>query len=341
MRAWLVVTLFLLSLFPLATGASPAATLNPDEVNNAQWRQASKPGRAESEPLLIKAQVLLDRAHFSPGEIDGRQGENYKKALMAFAADRGLQTDGRLTEEVWRALAGASSDPVLQEYTLTEKDLEGPFLRRVPARLEKMKGLSRLAYGSARESIAERFHMSQGLLAKLNPRQKFERAGDKIVVVRIGDEKPAAKAARLEIDKTAQTMKAFDESQKLIAFFPITVGSTEKPAPSGELKIRNIFRNPTYRYNPAYAFRGVRARRPFKVAPGPNNPVGLVWIALPGEGYGIHGTPEPGRIGKTASHGCVRLTNWDALRLADLVSKGTPVSFLGEETPRRVARRRG
>jgi lipoprotein-anchoring transpeptidase ErfK/SrfK len=157
--------------------------------------------------------------------------------------------------------------------------------------------------------------------------------------------KERTKAARLEIDKTVQTLQAFDKDNKLIAFYPITAGSTDKPAPSGELKVRTIARNPTYRYNPKYEFKGVRTKEPFTVAAGPNNPVGLVWIALPGDGYGIHGTPDPTKIGKTESHGCIRLTNWDALELVGMVSKGTPVSFLGDDSttkkPRGKKRRRG
>src|SRR4029078_1466248 len=115
-----------------------------------------------------------------------------------------------------------------------------------------------------------------------------------------------------------------------------TAGSTEKPAPSGKLKVRSVARNPTYRYNPDYAFKGVRSKESFKVGPWANNPVGLVWIALPGEGYGIHGTPDPAKVGKTDSHGCIRLTNWDALELAGMVWKGTPVSFLGDEADKKT-----
>ena len=214
--------------------------------------------------------------------------------------------------------------------------LTGPFLDKVPTKLDDMKGLKALSYGSARERIAERFHMSEALLSKLNPGQKFERAGDEIYVAQVADRAERTKAAKLEVDKTAQTLRAFDKDKKLIAFYPITAGSSEKPAPSGELKIRNVARNPTYRYNPEYGFKGVRAKESFTVAPGPNNPVGLVWIALPGEGYGIHGTPEPAKIGKTDSHGCIRLTNWDALQLAEMVSKGTPVTFLGDDTKKKA-----
>src|SRR5262249_43537136 len=114
-------------------------------------------------------------------------------------------------------------------------------------------------------------------------------------------------------------------------FYPATVGSTEKPAPSGRLKVTGIAHNPTYRYNPDYAFKGVQAREPFTIEPGPNNPVGLVWIGLSAEGYGIHGTPDPSKISKAESHGCIRLTNWDALQLAAALARGTPVDFIGDE----------
>jgi lipoprotein-anchoring transpeptidase ErfK/SrfK len=173
----------------------------------------------------------------------------------------------------------------------------------------------------------------------LNPGKNFDRP-ETISVVRGGSQQLPAKAARLEIDKTAQTLRALDRRGGLIAFFPITAGSAEKPAPSGELKIRTVARNPTYRYNPEYEFKGVRSKEAFKIAPGPNNPVGLVWIGLPGEGYGIHGTPDPAKVGKTESHGCIRLTNWDALRLADIVSRGTPVSIVGDEKAKAKGARR-
>jgi lipoprotein-anchoring transpeptidase ErfK/SrfK len=329
MRALLLVPSFVL----LFAFSAAAARLSPDAINDAQWESGAK----EDPALLVKAQLLLDRACFSPGEIDGRQGENYEKALKAFAEDRHLDFKTGLSAEIWRELTAASNDPIVTQYTLSDNDARGPYLDKVPTKLDDMKGLRAMSYGSPRERIAERFHMSERLLAQLNPGSRFNRKGDNVFVVQLADKCMRTKAARLEVDKSAQTLRALDENNKLVAFFPITAGSSERPAPSGELKIRKVVRNPTYRYNPDYAFKGVRSRKPFIVAPGPNNPVGLVWIALPGEGYGIHGTPEPSKVGKAESHGCIRLTNWDALHLADLVSKGTPVTFLGEDKIKRTS----
>ena len=207
--------------------------------------------------------------------------------------------------------------------------MKGPFLEKLPRKMEDMKDLRALGYTSPREAIAEKFHMSEALLAALNPGKKFDEAGQTISVVNtaVKEDKPAV--ARVEVDKTAQTLKAFGNSGELIAFFPATVGSEEKPTPSGVLKVTSIDANPYYRYNPDYKFRGVKAKRAFTIKPGPNNPVGTQWIGLaPGEGYGIHGTPNPSKISKSESNGCVRLTNWDVDRLAKLLKKGTEVAFI-------------
>jgi lipoprotein-anchoring transpeptidase ErfK/SrfK len=198
--------------------------------------------------------------------------------------------------------------------------------------MEAMKDIPRLSYTSPREALAEKIHMSEQLLAVLNPGQRFDRAGESIVVVNTFEQNAAnsAKAARLEVDKNRQTVKLFDRSNALIGFYPATVGSGEKPSPTGTLKVTAIEQNPTYRYDPKYHFRGVHSNKPFTIRPGPNNPVGIVWINLSAEGYGIHGTPDPGKVSKAQSHGCVRLTNWDAERVASEVSKGTPVDFVDD-----------
>jgi len=180
--------------------------------------------------------------------------------------------------------------------------------------------------------------MSPELLVALNPHSNFKKTGETIMVANVGG-KHLDKVTRIEIDKTKQTMKVFGKSEKLLAMYPITAGSKEKPAPDGTLKVTSIKENPTYHYNPDYAFKSVKSREPFTIKPGPNNPVGSVWIGLDKKGYGIHGTPEPSKVSKSESHGCIRLTNWDALKLASVLQKGVPVEFIGDESERRASSR--
>jgi len=323
-RVWLA--------FFIALAAAPAAgtELTPAAINSAEPSGRSLLAEKPS-PIGVRLQVLLHRSHFSPGEIDGKFGENAKKALRAYADAQQLPGTSDLTGEIWKKLE-TDDAPVLTDYTITEKDIRGPFLHNLPRKMEAMKDIPRLSYTSPREGLAEKFHMSEQLLAALNPGQHFDRAGDSIVVVDTGEQNTAnsAKAARVEVDKNRQTVKLFDRSNVLIGFYPATVGSEEKPSPTATLKVTAIEHNPTYRYDPKYHFKGVHSNKPFTIKPGPNNPVGTVWINLSAEGYGIHGTPDPGKVSKAQSHGCVRLTNWDAERVAREVSKGTPVDFVDD-----------
>lgn len=224
----------------------------------------------------IRLQVLLDRAHFSPGEIDGKLGENAKKALRAHAEAQQAPAGDTLTNDIWKKL---TSDPraVLASYTIAEKDISGPFLQRLPDKMEDLKGIPRLSYSSPREALAEKFHMSEQLIGALKPGQHFDHAGTAILVVDVGDEHSAAAAKTdgAEVDKSRQTVKLFDRSNALVGFYPATMGSGEKPSPTGTLKVTEIDRNPTYRYNPDYHFKGVHSRKPFEIKPGPNNGYGL------------------------------------------------------------------
>ena len=303
--------------------AAPIRSLAPDDINSAEFN-----GGKNSEAVNIRAQVLLDRARFSPGVIDGHRGENFSNALRAFQEQNGLKESGELDTPTWEKL-GQDAEPAVIEYTITEGDVKGPFADDIPAKMEQQAKLKRLDYTSAGEMLAERFHMDEDLLERLNRGKKLDAAGTTITVANVNG-KPAAlkaKLGKIEVDKSRKIVRALGPDGDLIAVYPGSIGSEEKPAPSGTLKVARVAKNPTYTYNPDYKFRGVKAKEEFKIAPGPNNPVGVVWIALNAKGYGIHGTPDPEKVGKSYSHGCVRLTNWDALALAAMVKKGTPVEF--------------
>lgn len=319
----------------------PASAVTALEVNEATFDPAAKP-REGIDPAILRAQVLVDRLRFSPGAIDGRGGENFDKALAAFAASRNLPAGTGLSADTWTALVETYPGPVLVPYTISADDVDGPFLKEVPRDFESMAELKHLGYASPREKLAERFHMSPGLLAALNPKSDFAEAGVPIVVAASRPD-PDAKAisnrnvsaeeggkapvVRIEIAKAERALRAFDASGALVAFYPASIGSDEKPAPSGSFAIRAIARDPSYTYDPEYGFKGVKTKKKLTIPPGPNNPVGAVWLDLTADSYGIHGTPEPERVGKTFSHGCVRLTNWDVRDLASLAGKGTAVEF--------------
>jgi lipoprotein-anchoring transpeptidase ErfK/SrfK len=316
--------------------------LRAEAINKAE--PSGKNQRTLSPAVIARAQILLDRAKFSPGEIDAKDGENFKKAIHAFAEAHGIPSKGGLTKEIWLKLVQIGSEPAMTEYQITEDDVRGPFLPDLPAKMEDMKDLPAVPYTSAAEALAEKFHMSEELLRKLNAQSSFDRAGETIVVPNILIDAAPLAASRVEIAKAAQTVRVFDAHNSIIAFYPATVGSEEKPSPSGTLKVTTIQPNPFYRYNPKYRFKGVSATKPFTIKPGPNNPVGFIWIGLSAEGYGVHGTPDPSKVSKAASNGCVRLTNWDADDLSRRVAKGTPVIFVeepGERSNSRQSKRKG
>jgi lipoprotein-anchoring transpeptidase ErfK/SrfK len=210
-------------------------------------------------------------------------------------------------------------------------DVKGPFLPTIPKDMAEMAKLPALSFTSPVQELAERFHMDEGLLKSLNPGADFSAAGTKIVVAAVGPEKLAMPVARIEVDKTHRQVRAYGAADLLLAVYPATVGSSERPAPAGEWAVRTVAPNPTYTFDPSRLTFGKASEGKLTVKAGPNNPVGSTWIDLTKDTYGIHGTPDPRLVGKTASHGCVRLTNWDVRQLGQAVTKGTVVDFVGVE----------
>jgi lipoprotein-anchoring transpeptidase ErfK/SrfK len=274
----------------------------------------------DSDNPTLMAQILLDRAHFSPGEIDGSSGSNTRRAITGFQAANGLTVSGDLDDATWAALKRDPA-PALITYTLMDADVAGPFTEIPSDMIEKSK-LSALGYGSAIEALGEKFHASPRLLQKLNPDKDLSRSGEAIVVPNVIDATPLPKASEVVVDKSDATISLVDASGKTYAQFPATMGSEHDPLPLGDWKILGVAKHPTFHYNPALFWDANPTHSKATIAAGPNNPVGVVWVDLSKEHYGIHGTPEPSKIGKSQSHGCIRLTNWDAQLLADAVAPG-------------------
>jgi lipoprotein-anchoring transpeptidase ErfK/SrfK len=285
-------------------------------------------------PFVIRAEVLLARTRFSPGVVDGQYGSNFAHAIAAYQTAQNLPSNGTVDAATWRSLLGQpdAARPVARSYVITAADVAGPFAPDVGEDFVKLSALAAgPQFNSPLEALAERFHMSQALLTALNPGVNFATAGQVIVVV--DDAHPGlakGQVARIDVSKSGASARAFDASSALIAFYPATVGSTERPSPSGTHKVVGVAWNPDYTYDPAKLKWGPRKAGKLVVKPGPNNPVGMVWIDLNAPSYGIHGTADPDTIGKTASHGCVRLTNWDAVALAAGVKPGVEVQFIGQ-----------
>lgn len=310
--------LFLLAV-PLHAATNSVSTASVNEPGGHPVLTASSKGRAS----IARAQILLDRAHFSPGEIDGRFGGTMRGAIAAFNRSRKIKDGARVGAATWKAL-NLDTAPAIVSYTLTAADVAGPF-RKIPEEMADKAKLPALGYESVAEALGEKFHVSPSLLVALNPKQKFNRAGTVIQVP--GVVRPAiAKSAGMtvRVSRSAGAVETVDGTGKVVARYPATTGSKHDPLPLGEWKINGVARNPTYNYNPDLFWDAEANEKKVKLAAGPNSPVGAVWIDLSKPHYGIHGTPVPSTIGKTSSHGCIRLTNWDALELAKIVTPGMP-----------------
>lgn len=286
------------------------------KVNDASWT----PGTNIDRTIGTKLQALLNWHHNGVGAVDGYWGKNTKKAMQAFQKANGLSVTEALNTETWQALTSDKAlmtQPVLVSYQLTDADVDIK-TTTIPAGATAKAELEGLYYENVIEALAEKFHMSEKYLQTLNPNASFS-AGETITVYNPGNPNTAP-VSRVVADKTTQTLYAYDDKGTLVASYPTTVGSTATPSPSGTHTVEVKVHEPNYTYT---ANDGSKAILP----PGPNNPVGSVWIGLSKPSYGIHGSPDPARISRQASAGCVRLTNWDALALLGVIQDGATVEF--------------
>ncbi|MEX6506007.1 L,D-transpeptidase family protein [Jiella sp. M17.18] len=280
------------------------------------------------DPFLIRLQVLLDRADASPGVIDGFLGENTRKAIRAYEAMRKLPVDGKPNADLWNVLV-VDQGKAMKTYTITKDDVSGRYVQDIPSDYAKLAEMKWLGYRGPAEKLAEKFHMDEDLLKALNPQTDFSHAGDAILVADTGAP-PSTKVMRITVDKEKGELTVFDGAGNIVMSAPATIGSQDTPSPSGKVTVVAVAQDPTYEYDPHKNFTQGDNHHDLTIPPGPNGPVGLVWIALSKPTYGIHGTPNPSLIDKDASHGCVRLTNWDAEALSKLVQpKETRVEFTG------------
>lgn len=325
----------------------------------AQQPGAKQPRRSPAEsstPIIsevLAAQVMLDRSGFSPGEIDGMAGSNFLKAVSAFQKSRGLDVSGLLDEATAERLHKDAGDvQAVVTYVLTDVDIAGPFQPEIPSDLVEQSKLDMLGYRNPLEALAEQFHASPTLLKTLNRGQTFATASEQVVVPNVVSTKvteitkdtnttqttktaqttqnrneAAAAGIRIVVTKSSSDLVVEDESGRVLFYAPVTTGSEHDPLPIGNWKVTVVQQMPAFHYNPELFWDANPSHSKATIRPGPNNPVGVAWIDLTKEHYGIHGTPEPSAVGHSQSHGCVRMTNWDVRRVLEWAKPGTPVVF--------------
>lgn len=276
--------------------------------------------------LTTKVQVLLDRSGISPGVIDGFKGGMSQSAIMAFERRSGLPIDGVMDPHVWNLLQSFAALPATKDYTITAEDAQG-LADAIPTDYAEKAKMPAMAHTSVAERLGERFHMDEKFIAFLNPGVDLV-PGSTIKVVDTGS-RMRGSVARILVDVNTRRVAGFDANGRLLVDYPATIGSSATPSPSGSHHVKTVALNPNYTYNPQKNFQQGDNDKVLVVPPGPNGPVGTVWIGLSKPTYGIHGTPTPSQLFRNQSMGCVRLTNWDAEELARMVTpETTAVEFL-------------
>ena len=317
---------------PNSTGSIPE---NNDQLAAIDPNQQALPQENPLPTITLKnkssaeitaLQTFLDRAGASPGVIDGKMGSNVTKAIIAWQEITGETLDPNNTDDILERLR-LSGGLAITDYMISAADAAGPYVAEIPEDYSQKAALPAMSYTSTTEALAERFHMDEAYLKELNPGVDFTQPGVTIKVVDPGPPKTGT-VARIVANKRIKMVQAFDASGALIAAYPASIGSNDTPSPSGTHTVARVALDPNYTYNPKINFQQGANDKVLTLPPGPNGPVGTVWIALDKPTYGIHGTPEPSKIGKTQSHGCVRLTNWDARELAGMVKPGVIVQFV-------------
>jgi len=301
-------------------GSPVARRLSGSEIEDSTKTGAV--GLGATGPRVVRAQILLDRARFSPGEIDGVYGDDFGIAVKGYQENHGLSPTGTIDAEMWRLL-NSDAGPLLLTYTITKADEKGPF-QPEPADIQERAKMKWLGYETPGEELGEKFHSSPKLLAELNPGGRLDTAGERITVPNMRHA-AVRLASRVIVSKAKRTVIAYGAGDKELAQYPATIGGAHDPLPIGHWTITSVVRYPWFNYDPELFWNADPKKATAILPPGPRNPAGAVWIGLSKEHYGIHGTPDPGHIRHGESAGCIRMTNWDVDSLSHMVRRGTPV----------------
>jgi lipoprotein-anchoring transpeptidase ErfK/SrfK len=334
---------------PFVIAVLASLSVSAAAVAQAPKSAPAKPAPPPIDRSILHVQVILDKLGFGPGVLDGRGGMSLVNALKGFQQSRGLPVTGKTDPATLRALYPYRTARPTVTLTLDNAVLQGPFIQTIPKDYAEQAKLQGMAYTTPIEKLAEMFHTTPAVITELNPAGTKLAAGQKIVfpnalpssrayptdgtpawrktLAQLNVEANVPKASKIVVDKSDKIVRVYNDGGRLVGQYSATIGSASDPLPLGNWKVLHVSPNPDWKMNPKILKKVNDSKQAQIIPPGPNNPVGVVWIDLSREHYGIHGTPDPEKIGRTESNGCVRLTNWDAARVSLMVKSGTPVIF--------------